>query len=169
MQLLFKKALVVLCLASSCAIASEQSFRVFFDKEEFYLPSAPKLALLVGNEDDSTIFKYSDETGKKFIGISFMSTHPDLDMGCPLEVLLSDVFVGTKKSNCDQKSTYAFKGEFVEGSDNGYWENGDQRFYYSVGKDKSHVFIVRKDKRIIQIDTDFLDKPAIRTMLSKHL
>ena len=165
------KALVFLItiIFSSYAASggSSQYIKIIYSGFTLNIPAAPFVVGHLGGDADSLVFKYSEESGGRYIGFANDS---DLYTGnCTSEVFFQKVMGETNTSDCDGAVT-AFQKVFSKNSESGTWSSSKHKFYYFIdNKRSSFLFLVAGDGAVAKMESDFLKKSDFREALSSSL
>ncbi|MCE8025237.1 hypothetical protein [Billgrantia aerodenitrificans] len=119
-----------------------------------------------GGSQNILIFRYGDELGKRFLAFSDMTDDETLDYGCPASSFFMNVFFGTDDSGCDQDSINIMQEYFVEGREVEKWSENELSVVYSGNREKSYVFIIGDNGKLVKLDSDFLEKESLKKIVS---
>lgn len=167
-----RNLMLILALSLSvlgCATTDKPAdLRVFYHDYDFYLPAAPVLMAYLGSDSDILAVKYSKQQGKQYVSFS---VEPSFETGgCSLRAFFNQVLNGADQG-CERLAVRSFEAVFVRGRESGVWSGGDQQFFYFVSEKRSTVFLVppADEGPLYKIESDFLDKAAIRNIFSQYL
>ncbi|PVY76439.1 hypothetical protein C8D92_105192 [Tamilnaduibacter salinus] len=150
------------------ATAQSEGLRIVYQNYDFYVPEKPVLMAYLGTDSDILIAKYSEKPGKKFIGFS---RERDLNTGeCPPAAFFEQA-LEKRNGACREGSLKAFRTVFMKDRDSGRWSGEGHQFYYFVSPEQSTVFIIsdKKNEAVYKVESDYLDKDAIKAIFSEYL
>lgn len=128
----------------------------------------PRNFSAVGDSGDSQnilIFRYGDEPGKMFLAFSDLTNDKSINYGCPASIFFHNVFFDPDESGCDQDKIKLIKGSFVEGRSVERWSSNKYSIAYSSNKEKSYIFIIGDNGKLVKIDSDFLKKESFKRVV----
>lgn len=119
-----------------------------------------------GDNQNILIFRYGDELGKRFLAFSDMTNDQTISYGCPASVFFKHVFFVMDKSECNQDNVKIMRESFVYGRHVETWSENKYSIAYSGDKDKSYVFIIGDNGKLVKLDSDFLDYESFRKIVN---
>lgn len=122
-----------------------------------------------GGDDNVLIFRYGPEKGKKFLAFSDLTHDSSLSYGCEPAVFFDDVFNENGQSNCNREQLNVFSEVFLTDVEKGSWVGSEMTVYFTIGKEHSFLFACDANKKVIKIDTDFLNKSELKGIVEKYL
>lgn len=159
----------IMAIFSSYAASggNSQYIKVIYSGFKLKIPASPLVVGHLGGDADSLVFKYSEKSGDRYIGLANDS---DLYTGnCAPEDFFQKVMSKTSTSDCDG-AVKAFKKVFSTGSESGTWSSSKNDFYYFIdSKRSSFLFLVADDGAVAKMESDFLKKSDFRKALSNYL
>lgn len=156
---------VFVLVLSGCATSS--NVRISYSGLDFYIPSEIVAIGSAGGEDNFLGFKYSPTPGERFI--AFTKEGVFGTGGCDYPAFFQQVLMVSDTNDCEQSAVESFRQVFKVGSESGVWSEGEYDVYFFPGDQKVFVFLVLDDKTVIKIDSDFLDKEGMRSVLADQV
>ncbi len=125
--------------------------------------SVPAGVTAMGVNDDIFILRYGAEQGKRYLGFTQVEASPEYQ--CSVAELMRTVFGDLKNSSCDEQQRDAFVKVFASEGSHGKWERVAGDVFYSQLKGALYLFVLASDKKVIQIESDYLTKAQIKKVI----
>lgn len=158
--------LLSLLVLSGCATSADLT--VSYSGITFHIPGNVVAVGSAGGDDNFLGFKYSKETGERYI--AFTRESGIGTGGCDYTTFFREVLALTDGNNCESSAVESFRTVFDVGNDADVWEGDQHDVYYFPGDDgKVFAFLVLGDDRVVKIDSDSLDENSLRGILRNQL
>jgi hypothetical protein len=155
---------IILSFFSISAFAKTNVELIYSDLK-FEIPGNFSVVGDAGDNQNILIFRYGDELGKRFLAFSDMTNDKTINYGCPPSTFFKTVFLDTDKSECNQDNVKIMQESFVEGRDVERWSSGEYSIVYSGDEEKSYIFIIGNNGKLVKVDSDFLESESIKKVV----
>jgi hypothetical protein len=162
---MLKLGLSVLLLLFSISAFSKTDIELVYSDIRFKIPGNFSVVGDAGDNQNILIFRYGDELGKRFLAFSDMTNDQTINYGCLPSVFFNNVFFDIDKSGCNQDNIKLMQESFVEGRQVETWSSNEYSIVYSGDKEKSYIFIIGDNGKLLKVDSDFLDNESFKKMV----
>lgn len=170
MKSLFFIVLVSFSVWSGMVAATANKTDVHYGGHVFSVPVSPYVIALLGSgEERALILRYGEVKGEKYLAFSGVESNEDMDYGCAVDVFFNALFTGVDAMSCNSDVLEAFAAVFIRQHVVGKWEGNTLTAYFSMGDEQSFVFLLNGVGAIIKIDSDFLSKEELKTLVENAL
>lgn len=162
---MFKTGFFILLSFFSISAFAKTGVELVYSDLRFEIPGNFSVVGDAGDNQNILIFRYGDELGKRFLAFSDMTNDKTINYGCPSSTFFKTVFFDTDKPECDQDNVKLMQESFVEGRDVERWSSGEYSIVYSGDKEKSYIFIIGDNGKLVKVDSDFLESESIKKVV----
>ncbi|WP_043518410.1 hypothetical protein [Halomonas sp. BC04] len=162
---MLKLGLSVVLVLFSINTFAKTDIELTYSGLSFEIPGNFSMIGDAGGSQNILIFRYGDELGKRFLAFSDMTNDQTLSYGCPASVFFKNVFFDGDDSGCDQDNIEIMQESFVEGRKVERWSENDYSVVYSGDREKSYIFIIGDNGKLVKVDSDFLEKESLKKIV----
>lgn len=146
----------------SASVFANTDIELVYSDIRFKIPGNFSVIGDAGDSQNILIFRYGDEPGKMFLAFSDLTNDKSINYGCPTNIFFHNVFFDSDESGCDPDKIRLIKGSFVENRSVERWSSKKYSIAYSSNKEKSYIFIIGDNGKLVKIDSDFLKKESLK-------
>jgi|GEM_PF-6945883 len=162
----------LLLLVSPIGLASgpDAAIELIFAGIHFKIPAQQEVIALGRGKQRFLIFKYGKRKGKEYL--SFTDRSDDIHglYGCEASKFYARVFGTRETGECKARDVAIYRAPMLsEKKKNGVWRGTNMTAYFSIGGRQSCIFVFQGSDKFIQIDSDFLDKEALKGILVEYV
>ena len=88
---------------------------------------------------------------------------------CELSVFFHDSFLKNSNSDCNKDEMKAFYQVFIENKEHAHFKQNGYSIYFTIGETDAFLFFVDPAGKVVKIDTDFLGKDELLSIVSNYL
>lgn len=156
----------ILLLFFSINAFAKTNVELVYSDLRFKIPGNFSVVGDAGDNQNILIFRYGDVLGKRFLAFSDMTNDQTINYGCPASIFFKHVFFVTEKSECNQDNVKIMQESFVEDRYVETWSENEYSIVYSGDKEKSYVFIIGDNGKLVKLDSDFLDNESFKKIVN---
>lgn len=162
--------IIFLFFSSFTVYSSAESTKIdlIFSGYRFNIPSGHAAIGSNGGSDNFLVFRYGEKLGEKYIAFTKMPAKEYIGYSCALSVFFNDSFLKNNDSSCNKDEMKAFYQVFIENNEHAHFEQNGYSVYFTIGEKDSFLFFVDPSGKVIKIDTDFLEKNELLSIVSNY-
>ena len=162
------RLLIVLLALFSISAHGAPSTRFIYSGIDFNIQSNASVIGSKGGDENFVFFRYGEEQTKKYLAFSDMSNDKSIKYGCKPKEFFSHLAGINVSHKCNKSEVESFQKYIVSDSDKGEWSGEDFNAYYFVGMKQSFLFVF-KGKNLIKVDSDFLKKDGLKSLIKAYI
>ena len=155
-------ALLALLSILSLALQANNRVELVYSDLSFSIPASFTVVGAIDDRQNLLVFRYSDESGKRFLAFADMTDDQTIEYGCAPGVFYTAVFFETGGSDCNQRAISGMQDNFINDRKVATWTQDSYAMAYSDHGKKAFLFIIGEDRGLIRIDSDFLDGESLK-------
>lgn len=158
-------ASLAILLINGLAYAGPGQVDLKYKGFSFGIPAGAEAVGSNGGQDNFLVFRYGKEKGKQYLAFTDMSADRFSGKACTAAEFVTAAFGGTATEVCPEADVVTFRNAFSVGVEPITWKINKAVAYYVSLPNGQFVFMVSGDNRVLKVESDFLTKSELKSMV----
>ncbi len=165
------RAIAWLLLVAPLCHAADPVARIEFvyAGHRFSVPAGFAAMGASGNETNFVAFRFGSRPGERYLAFSDLSHEADEKYGCAAADFFASAFGNSIVGSCRAGDIAAFREQMLAGHPRGTWKGKDTQVHHVQHGTEIYLFLLGGNRRLLQIDSDFLDRAAMKQVLAGYV